>query len=209
LHQAFCSNARKKCFYALQKQLCKNTIIEDDQSLSWSLIWQDTTKSKFDQKCDNKLFMKALKTLCSGFGKGIESTVAAMIYNHEGEYGGFYTGIIHKEGKCASVAVFRAHPTKGFVEIPIVATLESYRSQGLCKRLMESIEVCVRGLGIQHLILPSVDTRLDMWRHFGFNPIEEADLNLLFEGNLDNIANFQGTTLCLKKLTNSEYDDEP
>lgn len=203
----FCSNSCKGCFDDLQKQLFENVTI-DDASASSLIIRYDTKKSKINQQCDYELFKEAAETLCYGFGPGIESMVEQMVYNKKGEHGGFYTCIIQKEGKCASVAVFRAHARNGFVEIPIVATMESFRSQGLCKRLIHSIENCVKRLGIHHLILPSLRTRLAMWEHFGFKPIQDDDLNFLLQGNnLDIIENFDRTTLCLKTLS-SEYDDD-
>ncbi|PSR93466.1 Increased DNA methylation like [Actinidia chinensis var. chinensis] len=107
-----------------------------------------------------------------------------VVYNCESHYirtnfRGFYTAILEKDEEIISVASLRIHGTK-LAEIPFIATLENYRSQGMCRRLMVAIESALCYFKVENLVIPSVHETIGSWiDRFGFKHIDPSMINEL------------------------------
>ncbi|GFZ15366.1 acyl-CoA N-acyltransferase with RING/FYVE/PHD-type zinc finger protein [Actinidia rufa] len=71
------------------------------------------------------------------------------------------------------------HGTK-LAEMPFVATLENYRSQGMCRRLMVAIESALCYFKVESLVIPSIHETIGSWiDRFGFKHIDRSMINEL------------------------------
>jgi N-acetylglutamate synthase-like GNAT family acetyltransferase len=104
------------------------------------------------------------------------NVIENVMYNRESSYPrvnfrGFYSAILEKDDEIISVASVRIHGTK-LAEMPLIATRERFRNQGMCRRLMVAIEDALCDLKVENLVIPSIEDRKETWKKgYGFQPI--------------------------------------
>ncbi|KAG0458589.1 hypothetical protein HPP92_023746 [Vanilla planifolia] len=105
--------------------------------------------------------------------------------------------LLERGDELITVAAFRVYGEK-IAEMPLVGTRAKYRRQGMCRLLVNELEMLLVSLGVERLLLPAVPQLLETWTtKFGFAILNNADrlslLNYTF-------LNFQDTTMCQKRL---------
>lgn len=99
-------------------------------------------------------------------------------------YSGFYTMILEKDDVVLSVASIRIHGVK-VAELPLVATCNKHRRQGMCRRLISSIEEMLKSLKVEMLVVSAIPTLVETWTvGFGFQPLKEEEKRSLSETNM-------------------------
>ncbi|XP_043717964.1 increased DNA methylation 1-like [Telopea speciosissima] len=123
-------------------------------------------------------------------------------------YLGFFTVLLQQGGELISVATVRIHDEK-VAEVPFIATHSQYRQKGMCHLLMNELEKKLIELGVERLVLPATDERLNMWTtYFGFSKMTNSERLKYIEYN---IVLFEDTVMCQKLLrkmssTNQGYE---
>ncbi|GFZ05121.1 acyl-CoA N-acyltransferase with RING/FYVE/PHD-type zinc finger protein [Actinidia rufa] len=70
-------------------------------------------------------------------------------------------------------------------EMPLIATCSRYRRQGMCRRLMNSIEEMLRSVKVEQLVISAIPSLVETWiTGFGFQPLEDKERRSLSNINL-------------------------
>jgi len=132
--------------------------------------------------------------------------VEELIYRKDrtGVGRGFYTVLIERKNEPITVAAVRVD--KDVVEIPLVATLSSYRRSGMCRVLMDELEKQMSQMGVCRLVLPAAKEVVTTWtERFGFSVMNSSErLELVKHGMLD----FVGTIMCHKFLQKERAEND-
>ncbi|KAL8087856.1 hypothetical protein AgCh_037846 [Apium graveolens] len=122
------------------------------------------------------------------------------------DYHGFYTVILEKNDVVLSVASIRIHGTT-VAEMPLIATCNRYRRQGMCRRLMYAIEKMLRSINIDKLVMSAVPALVETWTEgFGFERLEDDERRAM--RRTANLMVFPGTVWLQKSLCRSEVSKE-
>ncbi|KAG8066838.1 hypothetical protein GUJ93_ZPchr0004g38886 [Zizania palustris] len=208
----FCGRYCKEIFIGLHNHVGIENFL--DNELSWSILRCNTDGRKLHSvlkiahmtECNTKLAV-ALTLLEECFVRMVDprtgvDMIPHILYNKGSNfarlnYQGFYTIILEKGDEILCVASIRVHGTKA-AELPFIATSVDYRRQGMCRRLMNTIEMMLRSFHVEMLVLSAIPELVNTWvSGFGFKPIEDDEKKQLCNVNL---MLFPGTSLLTKTL---------
>uniref|UniRef100_A0A0E0DKH3 PHD-type domain-containing protein n=1 Tax=Oryza meridionalis TaxID=40149 RepID=A0A0E0DKH3_9ORYZ len=204
----FCGRYCKEIFIGLHNHVGIENFL--DNELSWSILKCNTDGRKLHSakkiahmtECNTKLAV-ALTILEECFVRMVDPRTGVDMIPHvlsnfaRLDYQGFYTVILEKGDEILCVASIRVHGTKA-AELPFIATSVDYRRQGMCRRLMDTIEMMLRSFHVETLVLSAIPELVNTWvSGFGFKPIEDNEKKQLRNVNL---MLFPGTSLLTKRL---------
>ncbi|KAA8526770.1 hypothetical protein F0562_009001 [Nyssa sinensis] len=120
-------------------------------------------------------------------------------------YHGFYTVVLEKDDVLMSVASIRIHGVT-VAEMPLIATCSKYRRQGMCRRLMNSIEEMLKSFKVEKLVISAIPNLVETWTvGFGFKPLEDDERRSFSNINL---MVFPGTIWLKKPLYEKQATDQ-
>ncbi|KZV29695.1 hypothetical protein F511_05789 [Dorcoceras hygrometricum] len=194
----FCSESCKKVYLGLQARIGLMNFLSD--GYFWALLRcmpgdkkDHSAQIALKAECNSKLAV-AITILEECFLPMVDAKtgidmIPQVIYNWGSQfarlnYSGFYTVILEKDDVILSVASIRIHGVK-VAELPLVATCNKHHRQGMCRRLISSIEEVLKSLKVEMLVVSSIPTLVETWTvGFGFQPLEEDEKRSLSEINM-------------------------
>ncbi|KAL9236463.1 hypothetical protein vseg_011131 [Gypsophila vaccaria] len=208
----FCGVGCEEVYGGLQSRIGLSNEIGD--GFSWTLLRciQDDQKVSSSQRialkaeCNSKLAVAATimeECFLSMVDPrtGIDM-IPQVVYNWGSEfarldYHGFYTAVLEKSDILIAIASIRVHGV-ALAEMPLIATCSKYRRQGMCRRLLTSIEEMLTSLKVEKLVIAAISDLVETWTvGFGFVPMDEDEKRSL---NKINLMVFPGTVMLKKTL---------
>ncbi|MCO5559844.1 hypothetical protein L7F22_013448 [Adiantum nelumboides] len=202
----FCTKRCQSVFEKLRKLV--GNVFAIDKDLSWMLLRSSREESDaLETEMSKERLSQALKLLQQCFDPIIDqesglNVLSQLVYSRKSpvrrlDCSSFYVMLLMKGEHLVSVATFRTHG-KVLAEVPFIATECDSRQQGMCKALMQALELMLRGVGVYKLVIPSINEVVETWTgSFGFKDMSLQDRKQ-FAGT--NFLSFPGTTLLSKSL---------
>ncbi|XP_075487897.1 increased DNA methylation 1 isoform X2 [Primulina tabacum] len=196
----FCSESCYKVYSSLRSSVGLMNLLSDGFSWTFLRCIPGDEKDHSAQhvvalkaECNSKLAV-AITILEECFLPMVDAKtgidmIPQVIYNWGSQfarlnYSGFYTVMLEKDDVVLSVASIRIHGVK-VAELPLVATCNKYRRQGMCRRLIGSIEEMLKSLKVEMLVVSAIPTLVETWTvGFGFQPLKEDEKRSLSETNM-------------------------
>lgn len=215
----FCGETCKEIHSRLHSQIGRQNPISD--GFSWTLL----RCIHGDQKVHSTPAFIALKAECN-LKLAVALTIMEecflpmvdtrtgiymiphVLYNWGSEfvrlnYEGFYTVVLEKNDILLCVASIRIHGGT-VAELPLIATCNKYRRQGMCRRLLNAIEEMLKSFKVEKLVVSAIPTLVDTWTDgFGFLPLEVDEKTSLEKTNL---MVFPGTVWLKKPMYNKGFE---
>uniref|UniRef100_A0A5B7BAL2 Uncharacterized protein n=1 Tax=Davidia involucrata TaxID=16924 RepID=A0A5B7BAL2_DAVIN len=217
----FCGESCQEVYSGLQSRIGLTNFISD--GFSWTLL----RCIHGDQRVHSAQRVVALKAECNSKlavaltimeecflamvdpRTGIDM-IPHVLYNWGSafarlNYHGFYTVVLEKDDVLMSVASIRIHGVT-VAEMPLIATCSKYRRQGMCRRLMNSIEEMLKSFKVEKLVISAIPNLVETWTvGFGFKHLEDDERQSL--GNI-NLMVFPGTIWLKKTLYENQAIDQ-
>ncbi|CAJ2659671.1 increased DNA methylation 1 isoform X2 [Trifolium pratense] len=215
----FCSQSCQEVYSSLQSQV--GLVNQNADGFSWTLLRciHDDQKVHSAQwfalkaVCNTKLAV-ALTIMEECFVSMLDlrtgiHMIPQVLYNWGSDFArlnfqGFYTVVLEKQDVLISVASIRVHGTS-VAEMPLIATCSRYRRQGMCRRLVNSIEEMLMSVKVEKLVVSAIPELVETWtKGFGFVPVGDIDKQRLKKINL---MVFPGTVLLEKSLYGKKNEE--
>ncbi|EXB45126.1 Chromodomain-helicase-DNA-binding protein 4 [Morus notabilis] len=206
----FCGSSCQEVYHGLQARVGVFNNVADD--FSWALLKciHDDQKIHSAQRfalkaeCNSRLAV-ALTIMEECFLSMVDprtgiDMIPHVLYNWGSEFArlnfqGFYTVVLEKDDVLISVASIMVHGTT-VAEMPLIATCSKYRRQGMCRRLVTTIEEMLKSFKVEKIVVAAIPDLVQTWTEgFGFTLVEDNEKQSL---NKINLMVFPGTVL-LKK----------
>ncbi|XP_051135083.1 increased DNA methylation 1 [Andrographis paniculata] len=217
----FCGDSCRMVYTSLQSRIGLRNLLPDD--ISWTLLRCISTDHNansavhnvaLNAECNSKLSV-AITIMEECFLPMVDTKtgvdmIPQVIYNWGSQYArlnycGFYTVVLEKDDVVISVASIRIHGVT-VAELPLIATCSKYRRQGMCRRLINSIEEMLKSLKVEMLVISAIPTLVHTWTvGFGFQPLQEDDRRKLSKINL---MVFPGSVWLKKTLFGNQAMDK-
>ncbi|KAJ1400511.1 GNAT domain [Sesbania bispinosa] len=193
---------------------------EMEDGFSWSFIRRSNINYHDNQikpqvvECNSKLAI-ALSIFDECFEPSIDykckiNMMQSMIYGCGSNFArvdckGFFTAILEKGDEMISVATIRIHGNQ-VAEMPFVGTREMYRKQGMCRRLLNAIEMGLSFLNLELLVIPANSSTVETWTSgLGFEPLESESKEIMKNQNL---LHFTSSVLLQKRIPKYTFSDQ-
>ncbi|XP_054809173.1 increased DNA methylation 1-like [Prosopis cineraria] len=213
----YCGRSCRKTYEKLENFIgLRNKL---DESYSWRVIRKmertsTVTKHQYFENnaklaITRKLMDEAFETIVDKY-TGV-NVIQSVLYSLRSNltrvnYSRFYTFILEKDDEIVCAATVRIHGQR-LADMPFIATHTAFLRQGYCAYLLGVMESILFSLGVENLIIPSIQETVSMWGiKFGFH---DPSIELKREITTYNILMFFQSIMLRKDLTikKPESDD--